>query len=96
MFVGKTSWDQYRHCQLQWMGWCDGSTAALVSPGGGRPERGFTGAGTPAGVAGGLVAALTDNHSSPGRLADHRRRFERVSRVSDPSVFAVELERHWP
>ena len=43
---------------------------------------------------GGLVDALTEHYSSPGRLADHRRRFERVSRVpgSDPSVFAVELE----
>ena len=43
---------------------------------------------------GGLVDALTEHYSSPGRLADYRRRFERVSRVpgSDPSVFAVELE----
>ena len=38
--------------------------------------------------------ALTEHYSSVGRLADLRRRFERVSRVpgSDPSVFAVELE----
>ena len=38
--------------------------------------------------------ALTEHYSSPGRLADYWRRFERVSRVpgSDPSVFAVELE----
>ena len=43
---------------------------------------------------GGLVDALTEHYSSPGRLADYWRRFERVSRVpgSDPSVFAVELE----
>ena len=32
------------------MGWCDGGAAALVSPGGGRPERGPASAGTPAGV----------------------------------------------
>ena len=38
--------------------------------------------------------ALTEHYSSPGRLSDYRRRFERVSREpgSDPSVFAVELE----
>ena len=41
---------------------------------------------------GSLVDALTEHYSSPGRLADYRRRFERVSRVPDPSVFAVELE----
>ena len=41
-------------------GWCDGGGAALVSSGGGRPERCPAGAGTPAGVAGGggLVNAL--------------------------------------
>ena len=76
------------------MGWCDGGAAALVSPGGGRSECGPAGAGTPAGVAEGLVDALTEHYSSPGRLADCRRRFERASREprSDPLVFAVELE----
>ena len=54
------------------MGWCDGGAVALVSPGGGRLERGPAGAGTPAGVAGGLVDALTEQYSSPGRLADYR------------------------
>ena len=43
---------------------------------------------------GGLVDALTEHYCSPGRLADNRRQFERVSRVpgTDPSIFAVELE----
>ena len=43
---------------------------------------------------GGLVDAMTEHYSSPGRLADYRRPFERVSRVpgTDPSIFAVELE----
>ena len=43
---------------------------------------------------GGLVDALTEHYSSPGRLADYRRWFERASREPgiDPSVFAVELE----
>ena len=37
---------------------------------------------------------LTKHYSSPGRLADYRRWFERVSRVpgTDLSIFAVELE----
>ena len=45
-------------------------------------------------LSGVLLDVLTEHYSSPGRLADYRRRFERVSRVpgSDPSVFAVELE----
>ena len=44
---------------------------------------------------GGLVDALTEHYSSPGRLADDRRQFERVSWVpgTDPSIFAVELEK---
>ena len=76
------------------MGWCDGGSAAAVSSGGGRPERGPASAGTPAGAAGGLVDALTEHYSSPGRLADYRRRFQRASRElgADPSVFAVVLE----
>ena len=43
---------------------------------------------------GGLVDALTEHYSSPGRLADYRRWFERASQEpgSDPSVFAVGLE----
>ena len=45
-------------------------------------------------LSGVLLDVLTEHYSSPGRLADYRRRFERVSQVpgSDPSVFAVELE----
>ena len=40
-----------------------------------------------------LFDALTEHYSSPGRLADYGRQFERVSRMpgEDPSVFAVEL-----
>ena len=41
-----------------------------------------------------LLDALTEHYSSPGRLADYRRRFERVSRKprEDLSAFTVELE----
>ena len=41
-----------------------------------------------------LLYALTEQYSSPGRLADYRRQFERISwrPGEDPSVFAVELE----
>ena len=41
-----------------------------------------------------LLDMPTEHYSSPGRLADNRRRFERISRKpgEDPSVFAVELE----
>ena len=41
-----------------------------------------------------LLDALTEHYTSPERLADYRRQFERVSRSpgDDPSVFAIELE----
>ena len=42
-------------------------------------------------LSGVLLDALTQQYSSPGRLADYRRQFERVSRMpgDNPSVFAV-------
>ena len=42
----------------------------------------------------GLVDALTAHYGSPGRLADYRRQFERVTRATgtDLSIFATELE----
>ena len=41
-----------------------------------------------------LLDTLTEHYSSPGRLADYRRRFERIFRRpgEDLSMFAVELE----
>ena len=41
-----------------------------------------------------LLDTLSEHYSSPGKLADYRRRFERISRRpgDDLSVFAVELE----
>ena len=38
--------------------------------------------------------ALTAHYSSPGRLVDYWRQFERVSWApgTDPSIFAIELE----
>ena len=41
-----------------------------------------------------MLDVLTGHYSSPGKLADYKRRFERVSREpgSETSVFAVELE----
>ena len=99
MFAGKTSWDQYRQvfeAIVSSNGW-DGVTTALqlVSHLEGdalnvallvlAPRRVLSEV---------LLDALTEHYSSPGRLADYRRRFERVSRMpgEDPSVFAVELE----
>ena len=42
----------------------------------------------------GLVGALTEHYGSPGRLADHRRQFERTTRQEgeDSSIFAIALE----
>ena len=41
-----------------------------------------------------LVWALTAHYGSPGRLADYRQQFERITRRpgEDPSIFAVALE----
>ena len=42
----------------------------------------------------GLVDALSAHYGSPGRLADHRRQFEKTTRSAgeDPSIFAIALE----
>ena len=38
--------------------------------------------------------ALTTHYGSPGRLADYRRQFEKITHAAgiDPSIFAIELE----
>ena len=99
IFAGKTSWDQHRQvveaivssnewdgvtAALQLLSHLEGDAlnVALLVP---APRRVLPG---------GLVEALTEHYSSPGRLADYRRRFEKAFREpgSDPSVFVVELE----
>ena len=42
----------------------------------------------------GLVDALSAHYGSPGRLADNRRQFEKMTRSAgeDPSIFAIALE----
>ena len=41
----------------------------------------------------GQVGALTKHYGSPGRLADHRRQFEKTRKEGeDPSIFAIALE----
>ena len=99
MFAGKTSWDQYRQvfeaivssnrwdgvtAALQLVSHLEGDAlnVALLVP---APRRVLSGV---------LLDALTEDYSSPGRLAHNRRQFERVSRMpgDSPSVFAVELE----
>ena len=42
----------------------------------------------------GLVDTLSAHYGSPGRLADYRRQFERMTRMAgeDPSIFATALE----
>ena len=41
-----------------------------------------------------LIKSLSDHYSSPGRLAEYKRQFQRASRrpKDDPSIFAIELE----
>ena len=99
MFTGKTSWDQYRQvfeAIVSSNGW-DGVIAALqlVSHLGGDALNValLVLASRPV-MPGVLLDTLTEHYSSPGRFADYRRRFERISRKlgEDPSMFAVELE----
>ena len=99
MYAGKSSWDQYRQvfeaivCSNRWDGVTaalqlvshlegDALNVALLVP---APQRVLPGV---------LVRVLSEHYGSPGRLAEDRRQFERVSRSpgDDPSVFAIELE----
>ena len=45
-------------------------------------------------VPGFLIKSLSDHYSSPGRLAEYKRQFQREFRrpADDPSIFAIELE----
>ena len=44
-------------------------------------------------VPGSLISSLSDHYTSPGRLAEYKRQFQRVVRRpdDDPSIFAIEL-----
>ena len=100
MYVGRSSWDQYRQvfeaiiCSNGW----DGVTAALqlVShlEGDDALNLALLVPASKQVLSGVLVWALSEHYGSPGRLAEYRRQFERVSRspADDPSVFAIELE----
>ena len=98
-FADLTSWDQYRQvfdAIVVSNGWDDATTAlqlllhlagdalnvALLVPASRRASRM------------GLVDALTAHYGSPGRLADYRQQFERVTRAAgaDPSIFETKLE----
>ena len=86
MYAGKSSWDQYRQVLatiVRSNGW-DGVRAALqlvshlegdalsvtlLVP---APQRVLPGV---------LLSALTEHYSSPGKLADYRRRFLRKIRI---------------
>ena len=41
-----------------------------------------------------FIKSLSDHYSSPGRLAEYKRQFQRAFRrpADDPSIFAIELE----
>ena len=98
-FSGKSSWEQYRQVfeaiaclngwddvttALQLLSHLDGdalNVALLV------PEFQWV-------LPGVLVKSLSEHYSSPGRLAEYKRQFERAFRRpgDDPSVFAIELE----
>ena len=98
-FDGTTSWEQYHQvfeAIVRSNGW-DNDTAALqlfshlegdalnvahLVPLARRLSRS------------GLVDALTAHYGSPGRLADHRRQFERTTRKvgENPAIFAMVLE----
>ena len=60
----------------------DALNVALLVPESQRPVPGF------------LINSLSDHYNSPGRLAEYKRQFQRVSRQpeDDPSIFAIELE----
>ena len=98
-FAGTTRWDQYRQvfdAIVISNGWDDATAAlqllshlegdalnvALLVP---VPRRALPGV---------LVDALAAHYGSPGRLADYRHQFEKISWTtgSDPSIFAIELE----
>ena len=92
-FGGTTSWEQYRQVfdAIVLSNGCDDATAALqllshlegdalnvalLVPVSHRTSRT------------GLVDALSAHYGSPGRLADHRRQFEKMTRSAgeDPSI----------
>ena len=98
-FSGKSNWEQYRQvfeaivrlngwdsvtAALQLLSHLDGDTLniALLIPESQRILPGF------------LVKSLSDHYSSPGRLAEYKRQFQRAFRRpgDDPSIFAIELE----
>ena len=98
-YAGRSSWDKYRHvfeaivcsngwdevtATLQLVAHLEGDAlnVALLVP---ESQRVLPGV---------FVGKLSEHYGSPGRLAEYRRQFERVSRSpgDDPSVFAIELE----
>ena len=98
-FSGKSNWEQYRQvfeaivCSNGWddvtaarqlLSHLDGDAlnVALLVPESRRVVSGF------------LIKSLSDNYSSPGRLAEYKRQFQRALRHpgDDPSIFANELE----
>ena len=98
-FGGTTSWEQYRQvfdAIVLSNGWDDAMAAlqllshlegdalnvALLVPMSRRTSRT------------GLVDALSAHYGSPGRLADYRRQFDKMTRSAgeDPSIFAIALE----
>ena len=98
-FSGKSNWEQYRQvfesivcsngwddvtAALQLLSHLDGDAlnVALLVPESRRVVLGF------------LIKSLSDHYSSPGRLAEYKRQFQRALRRpgDDPSIFAIELE----
>ena len=98
-FSGKSNWEQYRQvfeaivCSngwddvteaLQLLSHLDGDAlnVALLVPESRRVVLGY------------LMKSLADHYSSPGRLAEYKRQFQRAFRRpgDDPSIFAIELE----
>ena len=76
------------------MGRCNCGAAAAFSFGRGCFECGSVGSAPRRASRVGLVDALTAHYGSPGRLADYRRQFEKITRAAgtDPPIFAIELE----
>ena len=98
-YSGKSNWEQYREvfeaivclngwdnvtAALQLLSHLDGDAlnVALLVPESRRLVPGF------------LIKSLSDHYSSPGRLAEYKRQFQRALRRlgDDPSIFAIELE----
>ena len=79
---------------FEWLGRRHSSSAAALSPGRDALNVALLVPESRRVVPGFLMKSLSDHYSSPGRLAEYKRQFQRTSRRPgvDPSISAIELE----